>query len=186
MAIGMHEIDQKKLQAYEKGVAADKLLAMGRMKEAQLMMAEAASLDGAYAVRAELLGRPDGRRPRIEATVRKILVPFLVEAGFAIADNGPWTAGKMLNRRRGDCRHMILIGREKFGHMLGVMAMRQREGGKSEYFDWCSACIRSGGLAYATQTELEAVCARWCDLIALHLFPWLDTSDTFLCDNIRS
>jgi hypothetical protein len=172
MAHGIHEMDEAKHSGYIKSVEAEKLLALGKLDEARLKMAEAAELDRTYAVRAELIGREDGRRLRVSATVRKVIIPFLTKAGFEVDGGGGWSEGKFLKRRKNNAEHAVLIGRDKFGYRLSVMAARITESGKCEYFDMRTTGIRSGSLAYKTQTELEAVCTRWCELIARHVFPW--------------
>lgn len=174
MAPTENEIDRNKLDAYLKSIEADKLLATGRIDEARHKMAEAASLDKAYVVRAELIGREDARKIRVGATVRRILIPFLTEADFEVAGGGHWSEGKCLGRKKNNVHNTILIGRDKFGNMLGILAARRRDPGKPEYFDWRTVGIRSGSLAYKTQEELEVVCTRWCSLLSLHLFPWFD------------
>jgi hypothetical protein len=169
-----HRIDQKKHDAYVKSIEADKLLAMGRITEARRKMEEAAALDTTYAVRAEYIGREDTRKIRVSATVRKILVPFLAQAGFEVSDGGYWAEGKELSRENANTHHTILIGRGKFGHRLSILAARSGDAISPEIFDWRTVGIRSECLAYTTQEELEAVCLRWCDLLTLHVFPWFD------------
>jgi hypothetical protein len=167
-------VDQQKSEAYERSIQADTLLAQGRLDEARRAMAEAAALDGTYWVRAELIGRPDDRRIRVSSTVRRTLVPFLAAAGFATDEGGPWAEGRQLARSRAGARHVILLGRGKFGHRLGVGAARWRDAAQVEHYDWRAVGSRTGDLAYSTQLELEAVCARWQELIARHLLPWFD------------
>jgi len=172
MAQAEYETDEAKHDAYVKSVESDNLLAMGRIDEARLKMAEAADLDKAYAVRAVLFGREDVRKIQVSAAVRRILIPFLAKAGFEVTGGGGWSEGKFLNRKINNVDHAILIGRDKFGKRLGVLAARTRDLGKAEYFDWRTVGIRSDSLAYKTQEELEAVCAWWCELLAQHVFPW--------------
>ncbi|MBN2086388.1 MAG: hypothetical protein JW748_14305 [Anaerolineales bacterium] len=172
MTYGIHEIDEAKLAGYEKSVEADKLLAAGRIGEARQKMAEAAELDKAYAVRAELIGREDARKIRVGAAVRKILVPFLVQAGFGIDGGGGWSEGKYLKRRKNKAEQTVLIGRDKFGYRLSVLAARIPDSDKCEFFNLRTIGIRSDSLAYKTQAELEAACVRWCELIERHIFPW--------------
>jgi len=137
-------------------------------------MAEAAGLDGAYAVRAELIGREDARKIQVSATVRKVLIRFLTEAGFAVDGDGGWSEGKFLKRRKNNAGQTVLIGRDKFGCRLGVTAARIPDSGKCEYFNLRTIGIRSDSLACKTQLELEAMCARWCELVERHVFPWWD------------
>ncbi|GAK50710.1 hypothetical protein U14_01943 [Candidatus Moduliflexus flocculans] len=172
MTSAEHEIDQNKHEAYVKSIEADKLLVMGRIEDARFTMEAAAALDKTYVVRAELLGRKDPRKIQVSATVRRILIPFLTTAGFAVSGGGRWSEGTFLSRHHE--AHMILIGRDKFGHRLGILAARRRDPSPTEYFDWRTVGIRSGCLAYTTQEELEVVCWRWCDILSWHLFPWLD------------
>ncbi len=172
-----HEIDQDKADAYVKSVEADKLLAAGRSGEARLKMAEAAALDKTYSVRAELIGREDTRKIRVGDAVRRILVPFLAEAGFEVSGGGRWSEGKPLNRNKNGMHNALLIGRDKSGSLLGISAARWRDPNNVEHFNWRAAGIRSGCLAYKTREELEAACSRWRDLINLHLLPWLDAGD---------
>ena len=167
-----HEIDQNKHDAYVKSVEADKLLVIGRIEEARGTMQAAAALDKTYEVRAELIGRKDARKIQVSATVRRILIPFLTTAGFAVSAGGRWSEGKFLYRHND--AHIIHIGRDKFGHRLGLLAARCRDTSTTDYFDWRIAGIRSGCLAYTTQEELERVCWRWCDILSLHVFPWLE------------
>jgi hypothetical protein len=175
MTQAMHEIDQDKLDAYVKSIEADKLLAAGRLEDARLKMGEAAALDGTYFIRAELIGKEDTGRIRVSATVSKLLVPFLLESGFEVQGGGCWREGKFLNRHKSNVHGSLLIGRDKFGCLLCIGAARWRDPARTEHFDWRTVGIRSGCLAYKTQGELEAACARWCELISLHLFPWLDS-----------
>lgn len=174
MSPGLHEIDRKKLTGYERSIEADKLLAKGLIDEARIKMAEAADADKTYSVRAELIGRKDTRQIRVSTTVRLILIPFLTEAGFEVAESGKWAEGKFLRRTKDNVINSILIGRVKFGNGLSIMVAQYQDQSKVEYFDWCTIGIRSGTLAYKTQEELEAVCRRWCDLITLYVFPWFD------------
>ena len=169
-----YETDQAKHDAYVKSVESDNLLAAGRIDEARLRMEEAAGLDKAYAVRAVLFGRKDARKIQVSTAVRKLIIPFLAKAGFEVKAGGSWSEGKFLIRRKNNAEHAVLIGRDKFGNRLGVLAARTPASGKCEYFDWRTLGIRSDSLAYKTQEELEAVCAWWCELIGQHVFPWWD------------
>ncbi|MBI9049570.1 MAG: hypothetical protein JEZ00_09130 [Anaerolineaceae bacterium] len=157
-----------------KSVEADKLLALGQIADARASMAEAAALDRAYMVRAELIGQEDARKIRVSTTVRKILIPFLSEVGFAVSDGQRWAEGNFLNRTIGGMQHSILIGRSKFGYQLGLMAAKWQHAHKVQHFDWHIAGLRSGTLAYKTQAELEVVCDRWRDLITRYLYPWFE------------
>ena len=171
---GNHEIDTLSMQAYERSVAAEKLVAQGRVDEGRELMAAAAKLDLTYSVRAEFIGKVDRRRVEVSRTVRRTLVPFLSAAGFGVKGGGAWSEGEFLERSgEGGVDDAVLIGRSKFGHRLGILAARRYRSGV-EYFDWKGIGLRSGRLAYATQQELEAACGRWQELISMHVFPWWD------------
>lgn len=169
---GQHEIDQQNLKAYETSVEADKLLAAGRVEDGRRVMAEAAALSAEYSVRAELFGVSDKRRISVTNTVRRKLVPFLTDAGFALQFGTEWSEGSVFVRRVGDVEQSIILGRTKFGKRLGVNAARWRDPQKVEHFSWAVAGLRSNALAYSTQRELEAVCGRWRELMTEHLWPW--------------
>ena len=169
-----HEIDRRHLDAYERSVRADKLVEAGRLQKARRAMAGAAALDGMYSVRAELLGEKDTRRVQVSGTVRRTIVPFLAAAGFDTDDGTRWSEGRILSRRRADVHQSLLIARHKFGQRLGVMTARRRDPSRVESYDWRLVGLRSGSLAYKTQLELEAVCARWCALISSRLWPWFE------------
>jgi len=174
MTPGLHEIDQNKHDAYVLSVEADKMLAEGYINEARLKMSEAANLDKAYAVRAELIGHEDKRKIRVSSTVRRIIIPFLIEADFKIKDNVHWSEGKDLQRKINDVNNVVLIGRDKFGNRLSILAAKWKDPKEVEYYDWHSIGMRSGSLAYKTQEELELVCRRWCEIINIHILPWFD------------
>ncbi len=171
---GNHEINTQAHEAFVKSVEAATMVAEGRLDEARALMAAAAALDLAYAIRAEFIGHSDSRKVAVSKTIRQRLVPFLQEVGFAVRGGGSWSEGNFLERSRADgTADSVLIGRDKFGHQLGVMAARRRDAGV-EYFDWRTIGIHSRALAYVTQRELEAVCDRWRQLITVHVFPWWD------------
>jgi hypothetical protein len=170
------EVDKDGHEAYVRSVEADKLLAQGNVAEAQRVMAEAAALDGTYSIRAKCLGQPDSRRPRVSSTIRRIVLPVLVDAGFSVDGGGLWSDGCGLSREVDGVAQSVLIGRHKFGHRLGVTLARYRSPGPAEYYTWRTIGIRSGSLAYATQLELEAVCTRWCELIREYGLPWFGES----------
>jgi hypothetical protein len=147
---------------------ADKALAHGDLERARSLMSQAAALDSTYAVRAELIGTADSRAIRVAATVRRILVPFLVSQGFSGESTSSFA------RERGDVKDLVLVGRDKFGGRLGLMGASTVGGGPAVYFDWRTVGNRTGSLAYSTQGEIEAVCRRWCELLQSHLLPWFE------------
>jgi hypothetical protein len=166
------EFDARQIEAYEKSVQAERLAAEGQLDEARELMVAAARLDLTYAVRAEFLGHSDQRKVEVAKTIRRTLVPFLLTAGFGVRGGGSWSEGSFLERKHARGRvDAVLIGRNKFGHRLGVLGARQRPLGV-EYFDWRTAGLRSGTLVYTTQHEVEIVCHLWRQLITEHLFPW--------------
>ena len=75
-------IDEQTSRAYELSARADMLAQRGELEQARALMSEAARLDGTYSVRAELLGVADPRPVKVASSVRKLLRPFLLEAGF--------------------------------------------------------------------------------------------------------
>ncbi len=174
---GLHEVDQARCDAYVKSVEADALASQGRLEDARRAMLEASALDRCFSVRAELLGKPDGRRVQVSRTVRRVLVPFLIGVGFQVEGADRWSEGHFLSRIRGAAHGSVLIGRDKFGHQLGLLAARWREPTAVQYFDWKAIGYRSGTLAYRTQSELELVCSRWCALISAHLMPWFEENE---------
>ena len=142
--VGRHEVDEAQHDAYVWSVRADKLLEQGLPVEARQAMAEASSRDLAYSVRAELIGQIDGRRAQVSTTVRRMLMPFLTAVGFHLSEGRTWTEGRSLSRIRGATHDGLLIGRDKFGHRLGVMAARWRDPSNVEYYDWRAIGLRSG------------------------------------------
>jgi hypothetical protein len=159
--------------AYHKAVEADNALAQGRLEDARSLMAEAAAIDPTYALRAELIGREDGRKIAVRRTVRKTVVPFLAEHGFVDAGD-KWCTGARVMRSHGETYDEVALVGGKFGKILAVEGSLwwtdRRKG--AEHFNWSSVGLRGGAFAYATQLELEAVCSRWRVLIAEHLLPW--------------
>ena len=173
--VGLHEIDERKSRAYELSVYADKAVAGGDIARARDLMAQAAELDGTYAVRAALVGSVDQRKVRLAPTIRRLLLPGIFAAGFSTHPEGPWKEGVYLERQRGDFTHSLLIGRSKFGGRLGVDAVRRTGPADVQRFDWHRLNMRSGDLAFRTQEEVEAVCIRWREIIELEVVPWLET-----------
>lgn len=94
---------------------------------------------------------------------------FVIDAGFE-------NKYGMFERRRGSMIHNLMIGRGKFGHGLSVTAARYTHPGDVEYFAWPATGILTASLVYVTQTELEAVCRRWTDVLADWVFPWFESS----------
>ena len=171
---GIHEINDRKLRSYELSIHADKAAAEGNLSRANTLMREAASLNRTYEVRARFVGSADRRRVRVTATIRRLLLPCILDAGFSTHPEGPWAEGRFLQRTRGAFTHTLLLGRHKFGKSLGVMASRHAVDVSVAHFDWRRLNFRSGELAYRTQEELDAVCMTWQKLLQTSVFPWFD------------
>jgi hypothetical protein len=169
---GLHAIDQENVRAYELSVEADRLLAAGRVEEGRRVIERAAAVSKEYEIRARFFGVQDTRKIQVSKTIRKIVVPFLMDAGFTLQFGQKWSEGGMFQRLVPDWEHSVSIGRTKFGHGCGVLAACWRDPRKVEYFNWRPVGMLSGTLAYKTQGELEAACQRWCELMSAHLFPW--------------
>jgi len=176
------EEQNRKIEAYHKSIEADKLLANGLPGEALIKMKEAAAEDGTYEIRAEFIGKEDKRKIQVSSTVRNVIIPFLTDAGFEIKGGGKWEEGKFLERNINGAHSALLIGRDKFGHKLSVLAVRSKNDDKAEYFDWRSAGILTSSLAYSKQFELEAVCKKYCELFASVIFPWFEEITNDIAD----
>jgi hypothetical protein len=98
-------------------------------------MIEAAVLDGRYSVRADFVGHSDERAVRVSATIRKLVIPPLLQAGFCCKEAGSWKRGVFLERTVGNVVHSLLPGVEKFGGSIGILAARV-VGEKVDYFNW--------------------------------------------------
>jgi len=168
-------IDEQTSRAYELSARADMLAQRGELEQARALMSEAARLDGTYSVRAELLGVADPRPVKVASSVRKLLRPFLLEAGFQCNPLGLANGDGIFERVRGTVTHSLLIGRHKLGGRLRVNAARYSDPSAVSYFDWRVTGIRTASLAYRTQRELEAVCGRWTQVLTQWVFPWLET-----------
>jgi hypothetical protein len=171
---GLHEIDEKKKRSYELSVYSDKAAAAGDIEQARKLMHEAASLNAAYSVRAAFVGSKDPRKVRLSPTVRKVLLPTILGAGFESVPEGPWKEGARLERRRGGVTHQLYMGRSKFGGRFSIDVARFTSAADVECFDWHRLNMRDGDLAFRTQEEVEAVCARWKEILESEVFPWLD------------
>ena len=171
---GIHEIDEKKVRSYELSVYSDKAAAQGDLDQAAELMRQAAALNRTYEIRAKFVGSADSRRVRVTATIRRLLLPPILDAGFSTHPDGPWAEGRVLQRTRGPFTHSLLLGRHKFGKSLGVMASRHSVDTGAAHFDWRHLNFRSGQLAYRTQAELESVCMTWLELLQTFVFPWFD------------
>ena len=168
-------IDEQKHRAYVLSVEADALIAAGRFDEARRLMQQAAVIDGAYSIRAEHVGQFDKRTVRVSTAVRSLLIPWLSSKGFNVDDGDPWSEGKFLRRVARSSSQSLVIGRVKFGHALSVLAARIVLNDPADYYDFRKLNLRSGSLAYKTQTELEAVCVRWREILEQHVLPWLES-----------
>ena len=172
---GPNEVNEVATRAYELSVRADRLLDQGDLAQAKTLMTEAAMIDGTYAVRAELLGVPDTRRVRVNPAVKKLVVPFLTDAGFLQNPLGLAYGDRIFERSRSSNTHFLFISRTKFRQVLGTLAGRYSNPSDVVYFDWRLTNVQSGALAYRTQREVEAVCTRLTELLAQWVFPWLDS-----------
>lgn len=172
--IGLHEIDEKKSRSYELSVYSDQAAAAGDLERARELMREAASLNATYSVRAAFVGSTDPRKVRLSPTIRKVLLPTILDAGFASVPGGPWKEGVVLERKRGRVTHSLYMGRSRFGGRFGMDVARFTSEADVERFDWHRLNMRDGELAFRTQEEVEAVCARWKEILESEVFPWLD------------
>lgn len=162
------------MKAYELRVEADKAREQGNISQAADLLRQAAELDATYSVLAELIdSQTPFQRPRVESTVRRLLVPHLAALGFEVPSDGPWKEGQMLTRQRPRGQESVYISRTKSGGMLRLLASRT-VGDDVTYFDTKQIDIRSGALAYRSQEELESVCTRWREIVTRHIVPWFD------------
>ena len=169
-----HRVETIAPAAHAMSVDADRLAAAGKVAEARTLMQAAAELDRAYAIRARTVGQADARRIRLSETIRKALIPFFAELGFKPRGGGKWSMGEFLERERDGCHQSILVGRDKFGGRVGVASAQYRSPDHVEWYSWRQAGIRQGALAYKTQTDLEAACVLWRELVSEYLVPWWD------------
>lgn len=167
-----HEIDHQKLRGYELSVQADKFIQAGLFNEAHEVLKKAAESDATYYVRALSVPEPDERKIQVSVTVRKLLIPPILGRGFKTPDGTAWKKGVVLERVAEGIRNSLYIGRQKFGHGLGVDACKQSDEGIVQRFDWRTINLRTGTLVYKTQKELESVCLHWVTLLETHIFPW--------------
>lgn len=162
------EIDGVGVRAYELSIESDRAVKAGDVSRARQLMLEAARLDGRYGIRAAFVGRSDERSVRVSSP--------LLEVGFRCTEGTSWKQGTFLERRVGNAMQSLLPGTEKFGGAIGMLACRE-VGGSVAYFDWRKSTLRSGRLNYRTQTELEAACMRWNEVLRGEVVPWLDRGD---------
>jgi len=164
----------RRTKAYELYARAETLESKGDLEQARKMMIEAADLDKSYSIRATYLGQTDVRRISPTSTIKRLLIPCLFEKGFFPREGGKnWNPGKTLIRHGTNVEHFIIIGIPKFGRSISVLASKCEPGGEAKYFEWTVVGILTGSLAYSSQTELEASCQKWLELINSHVFPWL-------------
>jgi len=160
------------VRAYELACYADNALRAGRVAEARKLMAEAAALDGGYAVRAAHLGEKDERRKTVGRTLARLVVKPLVAAGCRIEPRGSWSPTSYLVR---DCPPWILhvyVGTVKFGGAISVNASRWTDPKDVQYFAFADVGLPRGQICYSTQAELEEACERWRDLLLASVLPW--------------
>jgi len=173
--VGRHEIDEKKLRSYELSVYADKAAAAGELERARSLMREAAELNAVYSIRAAYVGVEDQRRVRLTPSIRRLLLPCILEAGFLPDPPGRWKETSTIQRHRAGYTHSLSLGRVKFGGRLAVLVARWADPSSVSYFDWHRLNMREGALAYRTQTEVEAVCVKWREILKTAVFPWFDS-----------
>ena len=173
--VGQHEIDEKKHRSYVLSVNSDQAAAVGELERAKELMREAAGLNAVYSIRAQYVGLEDKRRIRLGPSIRRLLLPFILEAGFSPDPPGQWKENRFLQRHRAGYTHSLYLGRVKFGGQLAFTAARFSDASSVEYFDWHRLNMREGALAYRTQTEVEAACVRWRDILEDVVFPWFDS-----------
>src|SRR5687768_124596 len=94
----LHAIDHENVRAYELSVEADHLLAAGRPDEGRKVMEQAAAVSKEYEIRARFFGVQDTRRIQVAKTIRKTIVPFLMNAGFTLQFGQKWSEGSVFVR----------------------------------------------------------------------------------------
>ena len=135
-------------------------------------MSEAAMIDGAYQIRADLIGEPDDRRISPARSVAKLVVVPLVAIGCEVQPPGRWASGSYLVREQAPWVLTILLGVRKFGGGIGVNAGRSLHGGNAEWFQFATLGLPSSQLVYSSQRELERVCELWRELLSRYVVPW--------------
>lgn len=129
-------------------------------------MEEAAAMDSTYRVRSEYFGQSDDRVVRVQSAIQRILRPAILASGFTEESKNNF------RRKRERALDEIFVGRNKFGHRLGLMVAVCVDDLPAEYFDWKTIGNRSGSLAYRTQQEVEGVCRQWASTIETEVLPW--------------
>ena len=117
-------------------------------------------------------------RVRLTPAVNRLLWPRLRVLGFRFQfpeEGDAWRDGRSIIRVGSHGRQQGLqMGRDKFGHLFGINAARQRPDGKYDYLDIRLVGLSRSELSYRTQAEAEAVLERIAKVVATHVVPWLD------------
>lgn len=69
---------------------------------------------------------------------------------------------------------MIRIGRDRFGHAIGVMVCGSANGDKWEYLNRKSIGLQPESLCYASQAEFEERLRLIVEILAAQVLYWLD------------
>ena len=72
----------------------------------------------------------------------------------------------------------VLIGRDKFGHRLGLNVCRQRADGEFEWLNLDAVGVPGSSLGYTTEKELDAVLEQLAITFEATIVPWLDGRQT--------
>jgi hypothetical protein len=119
-------------------------------------------------------------KARVKETVRRRVVPHLVELGFVVmspGNDGEWSEGSYFRRVRGGLEEVISIGRHKFGGALGLLVTRERPAKNYEGMDWVKEGLSPASLKYETQGDLERVVDTVLAFTRDRVLPWFDRGD---------
>ena len=117
-------------------------------------------------------------RIRLTPVVNRLLWPQLRELGFRFHDpeeGDTWKEGRCIVRTSGKGREQfLLLGRDKFGHKLGINVSRLLPNGSVDWLDVAKVGLSQQSLSYQTQAEAEAVIQRIAAAIQSQIIPWLE------------
>ena len=115
-------------------------------------------------------------RIEVSRAINNRLVPALRERGFAIkgGDGERWKEGCWFERSSLACTQVLLIGKDKFGHLIRMNISRSFPDMTTEYMDWVHMGMSLSNLEYRTSSELDSVLERVVSYLDSAILPWLE------------
>ena len=117
-------------------------------------------------------------RVRLTPVVNRLLWPQLRALGFRFHDpeeGDTWKEGRCIVRTSEKGRdQFLLLGRDKFGHKLGINVSRLLPNGSVDWLDVGKVGLSQESLSYQSQAEAVAVLERIAAAMQSHIIPWLD------------